>query len=98
MDNSDLAGKRKELEAVCKEYHPGISCRVTESSPLYEETVSLEFGDVAVPADKIYVYIHVPEEAKEVPISQLANRLQAFDYVGRVYQEFFKKGFKPDVL
>lgn len=90
MDNSNLSDEQKELEAVCKEYHPDISCRVTPNMPLFEKTMSFEFGDFELQTDKIYVYIHIPEKAKDVPMYQLANRLQTFDYVGRVFLEFFK--------
>ncbi len=91
MDDSNLSDEQKELESVCKEYHPDISCRVTKNIPLYEETMRLELGDIELQTDKIYAYIHIPNEAKDVPMYQLANRLQTFDYVGRVFFEFFKE-------
>ena len=97
MDKSELVRKCKELEAVCKEFHPGISCRVADSFGPYEKRLKQECWGAPLKPGQIYAYVQIPKDVKQsskVPIDQMVEqlliRLYAFKYVGRVFLQTLK--------
>ena len=91
MNNAELASKCRELDAVCKKFHPLVMCRV--SNPLREYLEIL--GEASQDADELdmetlFAYVTIPGEALEngISIKEVADRLQQFSYVSRVLLEF----------